>query len=53
MKITALEEYGLRCLLRLASAKESQSLTIVEIASAEKLSVPYVAKLWRSFDRVA
>jgi Rrf2 family iron-sulfur cluster assembly transcriptional regulator len=44
MKITAQEEYGLRCLLRLASA-DSESLTLPEISAAEGLSVPYVAKL--------
>jgi Rrf2 family protein len=45
MKITSQEEYGLRCLLRLAQGAETSSLTIPEIASAEGLSVPYVAKL--------
>lgn len=45
MKITAQEEYGLRCLLRLARAGDGQALTIPEIAEAEKLSAPYVAKL--------
>ena len=45
MKITAQEEYGLRCLLRLARASEGQAFTIPEIAEAEKLSAPYVAKL--------
>jgi Rrf2 family protein len=45
MKITSLEEYGLRCLLRLAQADRGQSLTIPEIAAAEGLSAPYVAKL--------
>jgi Rrf2 family protein len=45
MKITAQEEYGLRCLLRLARAHGTQPLTIPEIAAAEGLSVPYVAKL--------
>jgi Rrf2 family protein len=45
MKITAQEEYGVRCLLRLAGAHGSQSLTIPEVASAENLSEPYVAKL--------
>jgi Rrf2 family protein len=45
MKITAQEEYGLRCLLRFARAGVEQWLTIPEIAEAEKLSVPYVAKL--------
>src|SRR5438270_7266259 len=45
MKITSQEEYGLRCLLRLAAAEEGHSLTIPEIAAAEGLSHPYVAKL--------
>jgi Rrf2 family protein len=45
MKITAQEEYGLRCLLRLARAGAGQALTIPEIAESEKLSSPYVAKL--------
>jgi Rrf2 family protein len=45
MKITAQEEYGLRCLLRLARVGEGQALTIPEIAESEKLSPPYVAKL--------
>lgn len=45
MKITAQEEYGLRCLLRLARIDGEQPLTIPEVAAAEKLSVPYVAKL--------
>jgi Rrf2 family iron-sulfur cluster assembly transcriptional regulator len=44
MKITAQEEYGLRCVLRLAKAK-SGSITLTEVAAAEGLSVPYVAKL--------
>lgn len=43
MKISAQEEYGVRCLLRLARA--GQSLTIPEIAHAESLSAPYVGKL--------
>lgn len=45
MKITSQEEYGLRCLMRLARADEGQSLNIPEIAASEGLSVPYVAKL--------
>jgi Rrf2 family protein len=45
MKITAQEEYGLRCLLRLAREPDGEPLTIPEIAAAERLSVPYVAKL--------
>jgi Rrf2 family protein len=45
MKITAQEEYGLRCLLRLAQEPAGSALTIPEIAAAEGLSSPYVAKL--------
>jgi Rrf2 family protein len=45
MKITSQEEYGLRCLLRLASNEDNQAHTIPEIAAAEGLSAPYVAKL--------
>ncbi|MFO0930106.1 MAG: Rrf2 family transcriptional regulator [Gemmataceae bacterium] len=45
MKITAQEEYGLRCLLRLARSHGTASLTIPEVAAAENLSAPYVAKL--------
>src|SRR5688572_4881013 len=45
MKITSQEEYGLRCLLRLARAEGGRSLTIPEVAADEGLSVPYVAKL--------
>ncbi len=44
MKITAQEEYGLRCLLRLAKA-DTGSITLPEVAAAEGLSVAYVAKL--------
>ena len=46
MQFSAQEEYGLRCLLRLA-ARPSQSVTIPEISHAEGISVPYVAKLMR------
>src|SRR6516162_10837833 len=45
MKVSAQEEYGLRCLMRLAQAGVDHSLTIPEIAVAEGLSGPYVAKL--------
>lgn len=43
MKITALEEYGLRCLLQIARSREG--LSISEIAKAEGLSIQYVSKL--------
>jgi Rrf2 family protein len=45
MKITAQEEYGLRCLLRLGRVPEDTSLTIPEIAASEGLSSPNVAKI--------
>lgn len=47
MQFSSQEEYGLRCLLRLASAGAGESLTIPEISQAEGISVPYVAKIMR------
>jgi Rrf2 family protein len=45
MKLSAQEEYGLRCLLRVASAGGGSSITIPTIAEAEALSIAYVGKL--------
>ena len=45
MRISAIEEYGLRCLLALARKGPGKQLTIPEIAELEGLSVPYVTKL--------
>ncbi len=45
MKITALEEYGLRCMLLLAKGGVDKPLTLPEFASAEGLSLPYAGKL--------
>ncbi len=47
MKITAQEEYGLRCLLQLAQADRETGLSVKEIASKEGLSPAYVEKLLR------
>lgn len=47
MKVSAQEEYGLRCLLHMAKSGEGQSISIPEISRAENLSVPNVAKLMR------
>ena len=47
MKLSAQEEYGLRCLLHMAKCGENQCLTIPEISQAEGLSIPNVAKLMR------
>ncbi len=48
MQFTSQEEYGLRCLLRLAAAGEDASMTIPEIAQAEGVSQAYAAKLLRA-----
>lgn len=45
MKITALEEYGLRCMVRLAKAGSGQALSLAEIGEVEGLSIPYTGKL--------
>jgi len=45
MKLSAQEEYGLRCLLRVASAESGESVAIPTIAAAEALSIAYVGKL--------
>ena len=47
MQFSAQEEYGLRCLLRVAAAGPGGSLTISEISDAEGISIPYVAKMMR------
>lgn len=47
MKITALEEYGVRCLLQLARTDDPYGLTIQQIADAENMSFAYAAKLLR------
>ena len=45
MRISALEEYGLRCLLVLAREGQNGRLSIGQIAELEGLSVPYASKL--------
>ena len=47
MKLSAQEEYGLRCLLRLARQHPGDSLTIPEIGVAEGISPHNVAKYLR------
>jgi Rrf2 family cysteine metabolism transcriptional repressor len=44
MNVSALEEYGLRCAVRLAALKPSETLSAPEIAESEGLSVEYVSK---------
>src|SRR6516165_1259058 len=49
MKLSANEEYGLRCLVRLGySSYEGQGLTIPEISAAEGVSTAYAAKILRA-----
>lgn len=45
MKITPLDEYGLRCMLQLARVGPDGSMTIPDLAQREGLSTAYVAKL--------
>ena len=47
MKITAQEEYGLRCLLQLARSPQGQVVSVKEIAAKEGLSSAYAEKLLR------
>ena len=47
MKITAQEEYGLRVLLRIATSKDENGISIPQISEAEGLSSHYAAKLTR------
>ena len=51
MKVTAQEEYGLRCLLQLARMPQGQILSVKEIATKEGLSNAYVEKLLRILSR--
>lgn len=45
MKLSPIEEYGLRCLMQLARHPEGQPVTIRQIAEGEGLSTAYVGKL--------
>ena len=47
MKITAQEEYGLRCLVQLARSPQHEIVSVKEIAAKEGLSSAYVEKLLR------
>ncbi len=51
MKITAQEEYGLRCLLQLARAPQGELVSVKEIGAREGLSPAYVEKLLRVMSR--
>jgi Rrf2 family protein len=45
MKLSPLEEYGLRCLIQLARRSSAQPVTIRQISESEGLSTAYVGKL--------
>jgi Rrf2 family transcriptional regulator, iron-sulfur cluster assembly transcription factor len=45
MKVSAQEEYGLRCLVQLAHLREGQPLTLSQIARREGISVANAGKL--------
>lgn len=47
MKITSLEEYGLRCLVQVAHQQSKDPVSAQLIAEREGLSVPYAQKLLR------
>jgi Rrf2 family protein len=47
MKLSAQEEYGLRCLLQLSRQEPGVSLTIPEISQAEGITTHNVAKMLR------
>lgn len=51
MKLSAQEEYGLRCLLRVARAEKDDCQTIPQISAAEGLTTHHVAKLMRILRR--
>lgn len=48
MKITSSEEYGIRMLIRIASADAIVGLSIPQLSEAEGLSEPHVAKICRT-----
>jgi Rrf2 family iron-sulfur cluster assembly transcriptional regulator len=47
MKITSQEEYGLRILIRIASCKDKDGMSIPQLSEAEGLTSHYIAKLTR------
>lgn len=45
MKVSAIEEYGLRCLLQIAKNQEERPMSADEISKKELLSTAYVEKI--------
>ena len=52
MKISKQEEYGLRCILRLAKEGQGRAVSVTEIAKTEGLSTDYITKLLVIFRKV-
>ncbi|MGM0558823.1 MAG: RrF2 family transcriptional regulator [Myxococcota bacterium] len=48
MKITAVEEYGLRCLVRIVEHDQDDPISAQTIAELEGISVPYTQKIVRT-----
>ncbi len=48
MKITSMEEYGLRCLVRVAREGASQPVSAQDVADAEGMSLAYAQKVLRA-----
>jgi Rrf2 family iron-sulfur cluster assembly transcriptional regulator len=48
MKINAIDEYGLRILLRIAKDQSNEGLSISQLSELEGLSTAYVAKITRT-----
>lgn len=53
MHISAIEEYGLRCAIHLASLAEGSTLAASQIAEREGLSVQYVSKIMHLFRKAS
>ena len=51
MKLSAQEEYGLRCLVQLGRRTAAEVLTLPELSRLEGISVPHVAKIMRVLRR--
>jgi Rrf2 family iron-sulfur cluster assembly transcriptional regulator len=51
MKISALEEYGLRCLIQVARSEDKGPLSIPEIAKREGITVDYTTKILTTLRR--
>ena len=45
MRVTAMQEYGLRCMLQLATHNSDVPLAVREIAKRERLTPVYVEKI--------